>query len=146
MRFSLGVAAILLLSYFLKPGEGVPIHTERSFFGVHRVTRKTEGGFHWLIHGRTIHGVQSLDPEQRKVPLSYYHPTGPLGQVFDTYRAELTGPVAGWGWGGRHRGIRPERTGDDFLRDRSCGETAGRRSALFHLPHGLGGNGERGAG
>jgi SAM-dependent methyltransferase len=99
VRFSLGVAAILLLSYFVQPGEGVPIHTERSFFGVHRVTREAEGGFHWLIHGRTIHGMQSLDPAKRKVPLSYYHPTGPLGQVFATFGAELNGPVAGVGLG-----------------------------------------------
>jgi SAM-dependent methyltransferase len=99
VRFSLGVAAILLLSYFVQPGEGVPIHTERSFFGVHRVTREAEGGFHWLIHGRTIHGMQSLDPVKRKVPLSYYHPTGPLGQVFATFGTELNGPVAGVGLG-----------------------------------------------
>lgn len=99
VRFSLGVAVILLASYFVKPGEGVPVHTERSFFGVHRVTREADGGFHWLIHGRTIHGMQSLDPANRQTPLSYYHPTGPLGQVFTAFGAELNGPVAGVGLG-----------------------------------------------
>jgi hypothetical protein len=101
-RFSLGVAVILLSSYFVQPGEGVLVQAERSFFGVHRVTREeTEAGagFHLLVHGRTIHGAQSLDPAQRRVPLSYYHPTGPLGQVFEAYRAELTGPIAGVGLG-----------------------------------------------
>lgn len=99
LRFSLGVAAILLSSYFLKPGAPLTIHTERSFFGVHRVTHDPKRGLRELIHGRTIHGVQSLDPARRKVPLSYYHPTGPLGQVFRSLGEELSGPVAGVGLG-----------------------------------------------
>lgn len=99
LRFTLGAAVILLASYFIKPGAPESIHTERSFFGVHRVTRDPSGQFRQLIHGRTLHGIQSLDPRMRHVPLSYYHPTGPLGQVFRALGDQLLGPVAGVGLG-----------------------------------------------
>ncbi|HUF60762.1 MAG TPA: fused MFS/spermidine synthase [Verrucomicrobiales bacterium] len=98
-RFSLGAGVILLSSTFIRPGEGSLLHIERSFFGVHRVQQNADGRFHLLMHGRTMHGMQNLDPAHRKTPLSYYHPTGPLGQVFDEFREELTGPVAGVGLG-----------------------------------------------
>jgi hypothetical protein len=37
--------------------------------------------FHVLIDGVTRHGSQSLDPERRRVPTTYYHPSGPLGDI-----------------------------------------------------------------
>jgi hypothetical protein len=69
-------------------GEMVPFHSSdrpvlfaaRSFFGVHRVVQ--EGSFHKLQHGGTMHGVQRIDAMDRCEPSSYYHPNGPLGQVF----------------------------------------------------------------
>ncbi len=69
-------------------GTAVPWHSSdrhllfaaRSFFGVHRVVE--DGSFHKLQHGGTIHGVQRIDAMDRCEPSSYYHPTGPLGQVF----------------------------------------------------------------
>lgn len=52
---------------------------ERSFFAAYKVfdfrgTRK-------FSHGTTGHGTQSLDPELAATPLSYHHPSGPVGQV-----------------------------------------------------------------
>jgi hypothetical protein len=38
-----------------------------------------------LLHGATIHGLQSLDPARAKEPLSYYTKAGPVGQVFDAF-------------------------------------------------------------
>jgi hypothetical protein len=53
----------------------------RTFFGVHQV--RTHGEIRQLIHGTTLHGTQDLSsPERRAVPLSYYHPEQPLGDVF----------------------------------------------------------------
>ncbi|HEX6038807.1 fused MFS/spermidine synthase, partial [Longimicrobium sp.] len=40
------------------------------------------GGFHVLRHGSTLHGAQSLQPERRNTPLTYYLERGPLGQIF----------------------------------------------------------------
>ncbi|MFU8806329.1 MAG: fused MFS/spermidine synthase, partial [Bradymonadaceae bacterium] len=58
-------------------------HLERSFFAVHEVGESSSGGYHYLHNGTTLHGVQALDEEYEKVPLSYYYLTGPLGQVFE---------------------------------------------------------------
>ena len=44
------------------------------------------GNYHRLIHGHTLHGQQSLDPGRRHEPLTYYHRTGPIGQVFGVLR------------------------------------------------------------
>jgi hypothetical protein len=41
-------------------------------------------GYRQLIHGTTIHGIQSLDPARAREPLSYFYRTGPIGQVFLT--------------------------------------------------------------
>jgi len=62
---------------------------DRSFFGVYRITREDGpgGGYHRLEHGTTLQGMQSLDPHRRREPLTYYHPTGPLGQVFKHFAA-----------------------------------------------------------
>ena len=40
-----------------------------------------------LAHGNTIHGMQrrSPVPSVRRIPLMYYFPTGPIGQVFEAY-------------------------------------------------------------
>src|SRR5439155_6829326 len=36
-------------------------------------------------HGNTVHGRQSVEPDRRREPLTYYHPTGPIGQVFAAF-------------------------------------------------------------
>ena len=43
---------------------------------------------HVLYHGNTIHGMQitSRDPRLRRIPLTYYYPTGPIGLLFGAYR------------------------------------------------------------
>jgi hypothetical protein len=61
--------------------------TERNFFGVLRVTEDSEGKYHQLVHGNTLHGRQSLDPARETEPLAYYHRTGPIGQVFEMFDA-----------------------------------------------------------
>ncbi|HEX2189910.1 MAG TPA: fused MFS/spermidine synthase [Longimicrobiaceae bacterium] len=76
--------------YMVRAGEELrqteTVHAARSFFGHYRVTR-TPGPterFHVLTHGSTMHGAQSLDPEHRGDPLTYYVRIGPLGDVFAT--------------------------------------------------------------
>jgi hypothetical protein len=85
----------------------------RSFFGAYRVSEITvsSGTYHTLTHGSTLHGAQSLDPEQRREPLTYYLREGPLGQVFASMHAPAsrrrvafvglgTGTAAAYGSGG----------------------------------------------
>lgn len=47
-----------------------------------------------LVHGNTIHGRQSLLPARRREPLTYYHPTGPIGQVFTSVSSDVKKHVA----------------------------------------------------
>ncbi len=85
IRFGLGIGALLLASVFYHGVHGQILHRERSFFGVHRVTLDPEGGFRELVHGNTVHGRQSVDPARQREPLTYYHTTGPIGQVFAAF-------------------------------------------------------------
>jgi hypothetical protein len=81
-RFALGLAALLLAGSLHHGEEGRPLFAERSFFGVSRVTRTRDGQYQMLLHGTTLHGMQAIAPERRREPLTYYHPRGPLGQLF----------------------------------------------------------------
>jgi hypothetical protein len=85
-RFALGVGACMLGTAFYGGVLGTTVHEERNFFGVLRVTRDATGRFLQIVHGTTVHGSQSLDPERRRQPLVYYTRSGPLGQVFDAFR------------------------------------------------------------
>ena len=64
------------------------LHAERTFFGVHRVLRDVDTGFHELHHGRTMHGMQCVETSRRREPLAYFHRSGPLGQVFQEFSGE----------------------------------------------------------
>jgi hypothetical protein len=81
--FVLVVTLVVLASQFYVGEQGRPLYTKRSYFGVLRVTTDYAGQFHQLVHGRTIHGRQNLDPSKRREPLAYYHPSGPAGRIFE---------------------------------------------------------------
>ncbi|HSW61885.1 MAG TPA: fused MFS/spermidine synthase [Dissulfurispiraceae bacterium] len=84
-RFGLGVSAVAVALILSHGWDQKIIHQERSFFGVVKVSEDVEGGYRLLVHGTTQHGRQSLDPALRDEPASYYHRTGPLGQVFKEF-------------------------------------------------------------
>jgi spermidine synthase len=89
VRFAFGVGAVLLASQISDNIHGRVLYQERNFFGVLRVSRDGEENYHRLIHGNTVHGQQSLDPRRRREPLTYYHRTGPIGQVFAAIAKKL---------------------------------------------------------
>lgn len=91
LRFALAVGAILLASSLFYRGglESRVLLCERSFFGVHRVTIDAQERFRLLMHGNTLHGLESLDPARRGEPLSYYTRSGPIGDVFEAVPAAL---------------------------------------------------------
>jgi spermidine synthase len=79
----LALAGVLAVSGFVDARNDDQIRRARSFFGVLQVTRdRGEGGYTELRHGTTLHGRQSVDPDRRAEPLSYYHREGPIGQIF----------------------------------------------------------------
>jgi hypothetical protein len=82
------VAAVYLLNRHQFVQDARLVNEERTFFGVYRIVRDSEGVTCALLHGQTWHGmqIQSDDPRQRRVPLLYYFPTSPIGQVFYAFR------------------------------------------------------------
>jgi hypothetical protein len=82
LRFGLGLAALLAASVLYTRGNEQVLYAERTFFGVHRVFLDGGSQTHVLAHGNTKHGAQSLEPERRQEPLTYYTRSGPIGQIF----------------------------------------------------------------
>lgn len=104
VRFAWTVGALLMASGLAEGVSGRVIHRERSFFGVLKVTAVDGGKVHRLFHGSTLHGQQDLDPARRRDPLTYFHRSGPIGQVFTVHatrpgrapaRVAVTGVGAG---------------------------------------------------
>lgn len=73
---------LMVLQVALLPSLRPGVHTERTFFGTHRVEITDE--WHLLSHGTTVHGAQSRDPERAGEPATYYHRDGPAGDVMAT--------------------------------------------------------------
>ena len=89
VRFALSLGALMIASgVYISAREQVP-YRGRSFFSVYRLIDDPERHLRMLIHGRTIHGAQSLDPARRAEPLTYYHRTGPIGQAFAAFDGDL---------------------------------------------------------
>lgn len=88
-RIPLVIAPALLLSAAaLSPqNQGATIFTDRSFFGIYRVTQ-TAVPAHILYQGSTIHGAQLLSSPL--TPITYYHRRGPVGQVFESLQTDMT--------------------------------------------------------
>jgi hypothetical protein len=87
LRFALGLAVVTaLLAHEQDHGRSVVLR-HRSFFGVLRVSANYPAGRNSLAHGSTLHGMQwrGRRPADRRQPLMYYYPTGPIGQVLSAY-------------------------------------------------------------
>jgi hypothetical protein len=106
VRFGLGVGALLLGAGYSAVLDDPPLYQDRSFFGVLKVEKRTD----WygeefsyevtrLVHGTTLHGEQISVEGFQQYPLTYYHPTGPIGQVFRTYNTDPSRPAAVIGLG-----------------------------------------------
>lgn len=89
VRFGLALGMMLLSVAVCEPDARGLLEADRTFFGVLRVGAHPTGSHHVLMHGNTIHGEQSLDPAQRTEPRTYYHRSGPIGQVFEAFSARL---------------------------------------------------------
>jgi spermidine synthase len=117
VRFVLGVAALLLAGAVCSSVTDRPgfVFQQRSFFGVLRLVGEREPApdgqnaiVFFLSHGSTLHGFQFRDPlddardrRLRREPLSYFHRTGPVGEVFAAYNTSPDRPfgVIGLGTG-----------------------------------------------
>jgi spermidine synthase len=78
--------ATILVAHFVLPHQqsNRVLYAARSFFGVHRVTSDTPSEVQRLYHGTTLHGWQRVSARERCEPTSYYHRSGPIGQLLTT--------------------------------------------------------------
>jgi spermidine synthase len=91
LRLALGVGTLFLLGGAYPTQAGRTLYQHRDYFGVLRVAQASDGKSHQLIHGHILHGQQATDPTHRDEPLTYYHRSGPIGQVFSALDPEMTG-------------------------------------------------------
>lgn len=101
IRFGLGLAALIAASLMIS-GTNHILAQSRNFYGVLKVFAEDSPPLHVLYNGTTRHGSQAQDSKHRLQPLTYYHPEGPLGQLFAvlggttrTQRVGLVGLGAG---------------------------------------------------
>jgi spermidine synthase len=88
--YATALAAILAVSSFQRDQFGETLFSDRTFFGTYRVRLDPTGEYHTLYHGTTLHGIQSISSARRQEALSYYHRSGPLGDVFTLAGAEAS--------------------------------------------------------
>ncbi|HEX5551294.1 MAG TPA: fused MFS/spermidine synthase, partial [Nitrospira sp.] len=84
--FGFGLAAVLITASAMSAWYGDRVlYQTRTFFGVLKVVQAKEDHTRALIHGMTNHGIQRTEPEARRQSVSYFHPSGPYGQVFTAF-------------------------------------------------------------
>jgi hypothetical protein len=122
---------VLIRAY---PADDGRVETVRSFFGVHKIVVTSNGQYHVLMHGTTIHGAERFRNDDgtpatgRPEPISYYHRDGGIGQAIAAIRARKAGPlrvaVIGLGAGTLACASKPGETWRFFEIDRSMVDTA----------------------
>ena len=89
LRFTLAFAVfVAALPYYCAMHRGRDLHESRNFYGVKRVSVDPDDRLRILVHGTTTHGKQLTDPERSGDPLTYYHRSGPLGDIFATFSGD----------------------------------------------------------
>ena len=76
----------------------------RNFYGTYQILdeltdKSVPGGIRKLVHGRTLHGAQLLDPKVRMTPVAYYFHGGGISDVFDSVLSPRQIAVVGLGSG-----------------------------------------------
>ncbi|WP_319586120.1 hypothetical protein [uncultured Desulfobulbus sp.] len=89
-RFGVILSMLLIIIELSPIINGQTLYQERSFFGVARVRYNPYTNMDELIHGTTLHGMQSKDSVYRSEPLTYYTRSGPLGQAFSALNSTGT--------------------------------------------------------
>ena len=96
-RLALGAGAMYAAVQMAGNSNSNVLMQDRSFFGMYRVRLVSE--YHVLQSGTTTHGGQSRELTRRMDPLTYYHKSGPLGDIFATVAQKPVRRVAMVGLG-----------------------------------------------
>lgn len=98
--FSLISIAVLAINY--TGTMPIRLHSSRNFFGIKKVTLTSENNTIAMVHGSTMHGMQSLSLDKMFEPLAYFHKNGPIGSIFAqefTKKADFKAGILGLGIG-----------------------------------------------
>jgi SAM-dependent methyltransferase len=113
LRFALAMAVLifgyrLALPTFL---ESKALYIGRDFFGIKKVVYEPGTNMRKLLHGDTLHGLEGQDPALSGKPVSYYHETGPAGDVMNMIngRPHQDVGVVGLGTGSMAGYFQPDR-------------------------------------
>jgi spermidine synthase len=114
IRFAVALAVLIAGYRLALPGfldDYQILRIQRNFFGVKKVVFDVHGNMRKLLHGDTLHGVESMDPVLNGQPLSYYHETGPVGDIMSLISLRPTQHVGvvGLGTGSMAGWSRPDR-------------------------------------
>jgi hypothetical protein len=130
--FATVVLALALIRLY--PSDDGRVDTVRSFFGVHKIQVTSNGQYHVLLHGTTIHGAEKMQNDDgtpitdRPEPITYYYKDGGIGQGIAAIRARKGEPlrvaVIGLGSGSLACASQPGETWKFFEIDQSMVDTA----------------------
>lgn len=103
IRFGLAVGLFIAGVGLFDQSRVTTVFQGRSFFGFVKVRLDDNSPgprYHTLIHGGINHGSQHLEPHHRRLPITYFHPTGGIGQIFQKFSwpdARLPASLVGLG-------------------------------------------------
>lgn len=111
-RLMLGACAGMIMLGAVVQGESA-MFADRSFYGTIRVVETRDGQWRRLVHGTTVHGVQSTNETIAHTPTGYYGPQTPIGSAMTTLnelgRADRVA-ILGLGAGAMACHARPNQT------------------------------------
>lgn len=93
------LVALGLILIRVYPSDDGRVETVRSFFGVHKIVVTSNGQYHVLMHGTTIHGAEKFLEDDgtpikgRPEPISYYYKDGGMGRAIAAIRERKDGPI-----------------------------------------------------
>ncbi|MCF2522595.1 fused MFS/spermidine synthase [Bradyrhizobium sp. G127] len=93
------LVALGLVLIRVYPADDGRVETVRSFFGVHKIVVTSNGQYHVLMHGTTIHGAEKfLNDDGTRVKgrpeaITYYHTDGGIGRAIAAIRERKRGPI-----------------------------------------------------
>ncbi len=110
-----GRAVIVAFLVFLIVKEGWETWKEpvrfrhRNFYGTYTIwdVERYPSDVRQLLHGRTIHGAQLLDPDERREPIMYYFIGGGIADVYETSPLPRRMAVLGLGAGAAAAYVKP---------------------------------------
>jgi SAM-dependent methyltransferase len=136
-RFSLTLATFIIGCALILPAyfeDGSRVDVARNFFGVKKVLFDRTANERRLLHGDTVHGIEDMDPAKSGRALSYYHTSGPAGDVMKLLdgRSGMDVAIVGLGAGSLAAYAAPDRRITFFDVDPQIVEIANKDFTFLH--------------